>query len=1201
MGRQKGSPHYFLAQFLPLAVMVLAAAIFLYFSRIDTEMSRLQLEQREHVSLGVASLVNDMDVPLRHLNILMGEAAVVHAINEPTSQNMALMAENFSTLMLRNPFYDQVRWIDETGMERVRVNMDYSGPVRVPDDDLQSKKERPYFTDTMALPLGEMLVSPMDLNVENGRIEMPQKPTLRLAVPLVNARGQARGILVINLLMAPLLDRFSNHVERGSNRAMLLNSEGYWLYSTDSTEEWAFMFKRIITLGARNPKVWKAMAAQEQGNLVDDGIWSWQRVKIAGDANRYHLHQQSPWTVALYLPHQRLMIDSYSILMRVCLYVVAILVGLALLSWQLAVNRVKREAAVHDRLRAETQLAASQERVAELERYQETRSMLALIVASSDDAIIGTTQDDLINSWNPGAEKLFGYLSWEVINQSAYVLVPPERTDEAAKLVEQIVQGNTVVNFETVRWHKDGRLLDISVTVSPIRDGQKKIIGTSYIARDITDRKHLEKELDEHREHLEALVAQQTANLRDVNRNLELALSRSESATRAKSSFLSNMSHEIRTPMNAVLGLTYLMEKTALHPDQRDLVRKIITAGQSLLGIINDILDVSKIEAGRLEVEHVPFRLSMVLENVVNINAPNIGNKDVELLVGFSDVGVEHLYGDALRLEQILTNLTSNAIKFTARGEISIQVAVVSEVEDQITLRFAVNDSGIGIPPERQQDIFQAFTQEDTSTTRRYGGTGLGLTICRHLVQLMHGEIGVISASGKGSEFWFTLPFKILPQVASKLPGDSPLTVLVADDSDTARVMLSDIIKSMGWQVDAVESGEDAISRTMVRLRHHLAYDVCLLDWRMPGMDGLATARAIREASSEHIQPPIIIMVTAYARDDVLKAADVNLVDAVITKPVTPSTLFNTIEHVRHKRSNESRHSQTLETVGNEETVLRISGVRVLVVDDSEINREVAKRILEAEGAEVFAVGDGSEAVAWLCGSPTGADVVLMDIQMPVMDGYSATREIRETLNLHDLPVIALTAGAFNVQQEAALDAGMNGFLSKPYNIEQIVSVVHQHSGHVPLHELEQRRNARQSSVSAVTLIGTDPEIKDTSRQKHAAFDIAVGLEAWGSAVLYRKFLGKFSAQYDGTGSEILACLQDNDPVQARSLAHKLRGSAGTLALTEVHRLASELEALLSAEAASSECRTKAAELDVALQTAQCGIAAYVGAGEADA
>jgi len=1208
MRRAKGNQHYFLAQFLPLALLVLAAAGFLYYNRIEAETRRLQLEQRERVSLGVASLTNDLDSPLRHLSILTGEVPIARAINHPTPENLVQMAESFSTLMLRNPYYDQVRWIDQDGMEKVRVNMTSMGPAPVPPAALQNRTDRPYFADTLALQRGQMLVSPMDLNVENQRIQVPHKPTVRLAVPVIAAGGAPRGILIINVLMAPLLDRFSNQVERGANRAMLLNSDGYWLYSTNSADEWAFMFKREETLAKRNPKVWKAISEQASGTMTDDGIWSWQRVDLDASTGRYGLRQQSPWTVVLYLPEKRVQIDNYNILLRLCLFVGLILLALAMLSWQLAINRRRREAAVHERFRAEAELSASEKRVAELLQHQETRSILASIVASSEDAIIGTGLDDVINSWNPAAEKLFGYQSREVLNQSAYILVPPERTSEARHINAQLMEGKIVSNFETMRWHKDGRLLDISVTVSPILDGDKKIVGISYIARDITNHKRLEKELSQYRQHLEGLVEQQTRTLRDTNSNLELALTRSESATRAKSSFLSNMSHEIRTPMNAVLGLTYLLEKTALQSDQRDLVRKIIVAGHSLLGIINDILDVSKIEAGRLEVEHVPFRLSTVLENVVNVTAPAIGDKDVELVVGFNDVGVEHLYGDALRLEQILTNLTSNAIKFTARGEISIHVSVVSEIGDKVMLRFAVTDSGIGIPLERQQDIFQAFTQEDISTTRRYGGTGLGLTICRHLVQLMNGEIGLTSEPGKGSQFWFMLPFQAMQPTAVQLPADGPLCVLVADDNATARAMLSDTIKSMGWQVDVVDSGQDAVSKTMTRLRHNLYYDIYLLDWKMPGMDGLAAARAIRDASSPQGRPPIVIMVTAYARDEVLNAPDAELVDAVITKPVTPSTLYNTIIHVRQHRS-ETRGGSDSETASPAFAARddRITGVRVLVVDDSEINREVAKRILEADGAEVFTAADGQEAVDWLREHAQDVDLVLMDIQMPVMDGYTATHEIRDTLQLRELPVIALSAGAFKAQQEAAMAAGMNGFLSKPYNVDQIISMVRQHIAHLSADELERRRNAPATAYpsAAVTTVFPSATVgvegagatgsAAAPAQDLSGIDVAVGLEAWGSEDLYRKFLGKFAEQYGKTGSEILAHIHAGELPQAKTLAHKLRGSAGTLAVIDVQRLAGELEGLLSGAASASDCTVKAAELDAALTIARRAIASYAG------
>ena len=1095
------------------------------------------------------------------------------------------MADSFSTLILRNPMYDQIRWIDETGNEAVNVMAGLNGPERIADSALKNKKNKSYFTQTIGLSRNEILLSPMNLQTLNERVETPHKPVLRLSAPVSDAHGKPRGILIINLLMAPLLEHFANQVEHDSNRAMLLNGEGYWLYNTNTSDEWGFMFGHEVTIGKQFPNIWQLIQSAERGNAMEQGVWSWQRVQLQVGNPRYHVRQQSPWTVAMYLPSQRLLIDKNMIIMRLGAFVAVVLLVLGLLCWRLATIRRKRDLENHDRLRTEAELVVSEHRVAELERYQEARSMLASIVASSDDAIIGTGLDDIITSWNPGAERVFGYLATEVLSQSIYMLVPAERTEETRGIVTQVAEGSRIVNFETVRWHRDGRLLDISVTVSPILDSQKKIIGTSYIARDISDRKRLEKEVNRHRQHLEALVEQQTGKLREVNRNLELALSRSESATRAKSSFLSNMSHEIRTPMNAVLGLTYLLEKTPLQADQRDLIRKILAAGQSLLGIINDILDVSKIEAGRLEIESVPFRLSSVLENVVNVNAPAIGNKQVELVVGFNNVGIEHLYGDALRLEQILTNLTSNAIKFTTSGEISIRAEVISKNNDQVMLRFAVTDSGIGIPKSRQQDIFHAFTQEDASTTRRYGGTGLGLTICRHLVQLMGGEIGVISEPGEGSQFWFTLPFQVLPQSSTELPADLVLQVLVADDHASARTMLADTVKSMGWQVDIAESGEDALSRSMARLQRNNPYDVFLLDWRMEGIDGLMTARAIREAdqAQSQTQSPIIIMVTAHAREDIWSEADPTLVDAVISKPVTPSSLFNAIIQARQRRGTSEARSAALPSP---EAQVDIRGLRVLVVDDSDINREVARRILESEGVVVSCVNDGSEAVAWL--REHSVDLVFMDIQMPIMDGYQATQEIRHQLHLSTLPIIALTAGAFKAQQEAALAAGMDDFLSKPYNIDQIINVVRQHA-------------LQPQTIKAISSM-TAPLTTNHATQAAAApapvIDIEVGLEAWGSVDLYRKFLLQFAEQYGNTAEQIVTHLHAAETAPAKVLAHKLRGSAGTLALSEVHRLAGELEVLLVEQAPSVTCQECASQLRQAVQRAQQAIADYAEASQ---
>ncbi|MBI3561454.1 MAG: response regulator [Gammaproteobacteria bacterium] len=694
------------------------------------------------------------------------------------------------------------------------------------------------------------------------------------------------------------------------------------------------------------------------------------------------------------------------------------------------------------------------------------------------------------------------------------------------------------------------------------------------LEHEIAERSAAEHEVRTLNAELEQRVTERTTELQIANQTLLARTGEAEAANRAKADFLANMSHEIRTPMNGILGLAYLLDQKHLDADASELVKKIRNAGRSLQAIINDILDFSKIEAGRMEIEHATFALTDVLDNLASIMGANAGDKDLELIIAPPPSVGGQLLGDALRLEQILINLTGNAIKFTDHGMVRVAINLLARDDKTATLRFSVRDTGIGIPLEKQAQIFSAFSQADTSTTRRFGGTGLGLTISRHLVTRMGGEIGVISEPGRGSEFWFTIPFEWIAATEYAPVGLARLNILVADDSEIARENLALTALSIGWTPSKVESGLAAIQAVRTKVENNrLAYDVLLLDWKMPEMDGLATAKVIR-SSFKTESSPIVLMVTAFSRDEMLKQPDIDLVDGVLSKPVTSSNLYNCVAEVLRRRGHAHNVASQLAYTNK-----RIPGVRVLVVDDSDINREVAQRILQADGALVTLANDGKAAIDWLYANPQAIDVVLMDVQMPVMDGYEATREIRKSAQFANLPVVALTAGAFKAQQNAAQLAGMNTFVAKPFNVEELMEAI-QRLTHCKPEPVLIDNSVGTANVKGNRLVFTNlPGIAITK-----------ALQVWKDINDYQNFLNKFAVDYADCTAEIRAFQAENNQLAAQALAHKLKGAAGNLALTEVAQFASEIEAITVIAGDASE---PLGRLQTALNTVFTSIARF--------
>jgi two-component system sensor histidine kinase/response regulator len=626
-----------------------------------------------------------------------------------------------------------------------------------------------------------------------------------------------------------------------------------------------------------------------------------------------------------------------------------------------------------------------------------------------------------------------------------------------------------------------------------------------------------------------------------------------EDAARTKSDFLANMSHEIRTPMNAIIGMAHLALKTDMTPRQRDYVRKIQGSGQHLLGIINDILDFSKIEAGKLSVEHVDFELDKLLDNVANLVSEKTAAKGLELVFDIAPDVPRNLVGDALRMGQILINYANNSVKFTERGEIDIILRVQERTGTDLLLYCAVKDTGIGLTPDQVGRLFQSFSQADASTTRKYGGTGLGLSISKRLADLMGGEVGVESVHGEGSTFWFTARLGIGAERARSLVPQPDLRgrqVLVVDDNESARLVLDDLLASMTFRVADASSGQAAIEAVRQRAGTPEAVEIVFLDWQMPGMNGIETARRIKSLG---LAPePHLVMVTAYGREEVIKEAATAGIEDVLIKPVNPSLLFDTAmrvlgAEVAGTRSAGDAPSLLLEAMA------ALKGARILLVEDNDLNQMVAGEILTDAGFVVEIADNGQIAVDMVtknAGAPW--DIVLMDMQMPVMDGVTATVEIRKHAEFDGLPIVAMTANAMQQDKDRCLAAGMVDFVTKPIQPDELWAA---------LRRWIKPRMESGGIVPAPAFETSPGKGIPGGLQSVDGLDTAAGMKrVLGKAALYVSMLRKFVAGQNNAVDAIAMALDGGDWGTAERLAHTTKGVAGNIGAGVVQAQAAAVE-----------------------------------------
>ena len=777
------------------------------------------------------------------------------------------------------------------------------------------------------------------------------------------------------------------------------------------------------------------------------------------------------------------------------------------------------------------------------EALGESRDKLSQIIHGFSIPTFVIDNEHVITHWNKACANLTGLSAEEMIGtKRQWLAFYPEPVSVMADLIV-----DNASEEEIARHYKDkSRKLSLIegayeaegffsqlgesgqwlfFTAAPLKGIDGKIIGAIETLQNVTERTRANEELNQ-------------------------AKKEAEAATRAKSQFLANMSHEIRTPMNAIIGLSELALKTELDVRQRDYVTKISSSGYSLLRIINDILDFSKIEAGKLTIESINFSLEDELINLSNLLGLKVGEKGLELLLNTHPQVPLSLVGDPLRLGQILLNLSNNAIKFTDRGEIVISTEVVPDPiaeKSEVMLQFSVGDTGIGMSQEQIDKLFQSFSQADVSTTRKYGGTGLGLTISKRLTEMMGGKIWVESEYGKGSTFYFTAMFGLQKKaekrqyiVPDKMSG---LRVLICDDNPTARQVLSDICSFFSFETAEVASGQEAVSE-LEKAEGDSPYDLVLMDWKMPGMDGIETTRRIKE-NVKLSRIPEILMMTGFGREEIKRQAEDAGIKGFLIKPVSPSLLYDTIMEMFGEEIRLA--ARVPEQIPDKsEAIKSIRGARILVVEDNAINQQVATELLERAGFVVTAVSNGNQGVQAVKRSEY--DLVLMDIQMPEMDGHEATQIIREERSFDSLPIVALTAHAMAGEREKALTSGMNDYLSKPIKSEDLYAVLTKWIKPV---------------VRSVPVVKEPPSPEESHvlPRELPGLNISEGLEnVGGEKDFFKKLLVEFHEDYRTAAGDMMQALMNGQTEYVQRRAHTIKGVAGTIGAKDLMKNSAALE-----------------------------------------